>query len=216
MISVLRCGFDSRHVVPFSKFHNHGFPHYLLLLIKSPCYLLLNGAKQDIRANTAILFNRGTQINYGCNQSCYNDDWIHFDLSADDLFFDQLSIPFDTPLYLPNISLLTSYIRLMVQENSLSSMHRKESLDLLMRGLLYSLNSQLHQSPLTDGNQKYFFSFNELRTAIHNAPYQTWNLNTLASSLHMSTSYFQHFNHASSWLSFIYPLQICPYGQLLR
>lgn len=191
MISILRCGFDSRHRVPFSKFHNQGLPHYLLLLIKSPCYFYLEGKKENIPANTAILFNRNRQICYGCDHPPYNDDWVHFDLSQEDSFFNQLSIPFDTPLYLPNISLLTSYIRLMVQENSLSSPHRKQSLDLLMRGLLYSLDSQLHHTA-TGENKKYFFTFNELRTSIHNAPYQTWNLDELAASFHMSTSYFQH------------------------
>lgn len=191
MISILRCGFDSRHMVPFSKYHNQGLPHYLLLLIKSSCYFYLNGKKQEIPANTAILFNRNRKIYYGCSQPYYNDDWIHFDISPEDTILSQLSIPFDTPLYLPNISLLTSYIRLMVQENSLASLHQQKSLDLLMRSLLYSLDSQLHH--ITTGeNRKYFFIFNDLRTSIQNAPYQTWNLDELAASLHMSTSYFQH------------------------
>lgn len=192
MITVLYCGHDSRHPSPFSILHAQGLPHYLLLLVKSPCYFELDGVQKPVSPNTAFLFSPHTRICYGCRSPLYNDDWIHFSLSPDDNLLERLRLPVNAPLSVSCISHLTEYVRLMVQEQHVSAENRTLILDALMRAMLLSLKDQLAFSLPDTGGRKYFSELSSLRISIHNTPGRDWRLEKMADSLHMSVSYFQH------------------------
>lgn len=84
MIHVIRCGHDSRHTKPLDVLYRQGIDHYLLLLIKSSAYVEKDGVLLDVPPQTAVIFGPGQRIHYGCRHSDYNDDWIHFSVTADD------------------------------------------------------------------------------------------------------------------------------------
>ena len=97
MITILRCGHDSHHSRPVEMEHRHGLDHYLLLLIKTEGYVEQKGQVLTAFPESAVLFQKNTPIRYGCRLDHYNDDWIHFSLSADEKILIETGIPFGAP-----------------------------------------------------------------------------------------------------------------------
>ncbi|SHL69581.1 AraC family transcriptional regulator, arabinose operon regulatory protein [Anaerocolumna jejuensis DSM 15929] len=192
MIAVTNCGHDSRHQTKFCMLRKTGVPNYILLLVKTKAFFEFNGRLAATNPNMAILFDRNTYTHYESAGNFYNDDWIHFDFVGEEPFLDSLKIPFNSPIYLPQINSLSNYVRLLVKENHSDTLHKEQVQDSLMRILLYRLDSQI-ASPLTEGGgSKYYPVMNQLRMNIHNTPHQNWTVDTMAESIHISPSYFQH------------------------
>lgn len=192
MILITRCGHESRHRTKCDIIRKTGVPNYLLLLVKSEAFFEIDGQLIETKPNVAILFDRNTYIHYGSNQNTYNDDWIHFDFSDEPSMLESLNIPFNKPVYLPCISHLSNYVRLLVQESHSGTNYKEQIQNSLMRALLYNLDSQINTLPNAAGNHKHYQIMNQLRTNIHNNPNKKWTVDIMADSVHMSPSYFQH------------------------
>ena len=94
MISVFKCGYDSKHPTNFEMHRPHGSPDYTLLLVKTEAYFYVDGVPVDTKPNTVLLYDKTAAVRYGCRRKNYNDDWIHFDMTEDELpFFENLAIP---------------------------------------------------------------------------------------------------------------------------
>lgn len=192
MIIITKCGHDSKHKTKCNILRKTGNPDYLLLFIKTAAFIEINGQIIDTKPDLAILFNRNSYIHYGCEQNNFNDDWIHFDFVDEPSLLESLNIPFNTPVYLPCITHLSNYVRLLVQESHTAAKYKDQIQDCLMRTILYSLDSQINFSKTPIHNHKYFSIMNELRTSIHNSPHKKWSVDIMADFVHMSPSYFQH------------------------
>jgi AraC-like DNA-binding protein len=192
MIVVTNCGHDSRHKTKFHMTRKAGVPNYILLLVKTEAFFELNGNIEKTSPNMVILFDRNTYIHYGCEQDSYNDDWIHFDFIDEPSLLDCLNIPFNQPIYLPQINHLSLYIRLLVQENHTHSLHQKQIQDSIMRIFLYSLDSQIAMLPSAVKYHKHYQIMNQLRMYILNTPHKKWSVDYMADYVHMSPFYFQH------------------------
>lgn len=193
MITVFHCGYDSRHRSILDMYHPKGTPDYTLLIIKTEAFFEQHGEVIQTPANTVILYDKGSYVHYGCHKANYNDDWIHFDLSEEELpFLKGLHIPFNTPCSLSYAGHLSDYARLVVLEKHTSHPYREEVIDSLMRALLYALSSQLQEAPDEIVTHKYYDQMNSLRISILNAPHKKWSVEEMAKSIHMSPSYFQH------------------------
>lgn len=192
MIKVTNLGHDSRHKTKFHIIRKTGVANYILLLVKTEAFFELNGVITKTNPNMAIVFDRNTYMYYGSSEDFYNDDWIHFDFVNEDSLFANLNIPFNVPLYLPQINTLSNYVRLLLQENHAGSLHKEKIQDSLMRLLLYSLDSQISLLPDTTKGNKYDQSMNQLRINIHNSPHKKWTIDSMAGFVHLSPSYFQH------------------------
>lgn len=193
MISVNRCGYDSKHRVILDSCSPMGNDDYTLLLVKTEAYFEQNGQLLDTPPNTVIIYNMHSYIHYGCRSPHYNDDWIHFELHGEDTdLLQRLSLPLNTPFVLPYMGTLTDYSRLVVIEKLSSHAYRENIINSLMHTLLYSLASQYHTVPEAHSDNKYYYPMNELRMEILNAPNKKWNVDELASQIHISTSHFQH------------------------
>ncbi|WMC91933.1 helix-turn-helix transcriptional regulator [Kineothrix sp. MB12-C1] len=193
MITVFNCGYDSKHRTVLDMYRPNGTPDYTLLIIKTEAFFEQNKEFITIPANTAILYNKESYVHYGCHNPNYNDDWIHFDFSKEDLsFFEELNIPLDTPCPLSYVGQLSDYARLVVLETHTAHPFKEQIIDSLMRALLYSLSSQIHETPNEITTHKYYNEMNSIRIAIANAPHKKWSIDEMAKSIHMSPSYFQH------------------------
>lgn len=193
MISVNRCGYDSRHTAVLDSYNPKGNDDYTLLLVKTEAFFEHDGQILDMPPNTAILYTKHAYIHYGSRKPCYNDDWIHFDLNKEDsCLLQRLSLPLNTPFLLPNMGILTEYSRLIVIEKLSTSIYWEETVDSLMHALLYSLSAQHHALPDPNSGNKYYYPLLKLRMEIFNAPNKNWNVEDLAAQIHISTSHFQH------------------------
>ncbi len=193
MITVNRCGYDSKHMVALDTCNSMGNDDYTLLLVKTEAYFEQNGKLLDTPPNTVIIYDKHSYIHYGCRMPHYNDDWIHFELHGEDAdLLQRLSLPLDIPFSLHYMGTLTDYSRLVVIEKLSSHIYQEKVLDSLMHTLLYSLASQYHTAPDPNSSNKYYYPMNELRTKILNAPNKKWDVHELADQIHISTSHFHH------------------------
>ncbi len=193
MITVNRCGYDSRHMLVLNTCIPAGYEDYTLLLVKTNAFFEQNGILIDTPPGTVILYDRHVPIRYGCREPHYNDDWIHFELHGDDTdLLQRLCLPLSTPFVLPFMGTLTDYCRLVVTEKFSSHLYREDTLDALMHTLLYTLASLYHGARDVNSRNKYYYPLSRLRMEILNAPDKKWNVDDLASQVPVSTSHFQH------------------------
>lgn len=192
MITILQGGHHCFHPNNFSIIRPNGLPIYLFLLIKSPAFIELNNEKIIIKPNTIILFDKNTYIHYGSSHTTYVNDWIRFDILDEPKLLSLLQIPFNTPIYLSNTSYLSTLIHLMIQKRNLprSNLHQTEILNHLMHTLLLHLDEQLKVT-LPKVNPKYYDSLNDLRNYMLTHLQEKWSIETMAHTVHLSTSYFQ-------------------------
>lgn len=193
MIYVNSCGHDSYHPRPCNIEHKNGIPDYLILLIKTSSWVMLDGRRCDIAPYSLLCFPPDTYIHYGCDTAGYNDDWIHFLPDTQEAaVILQLLPPFYTILRPCNFHKLSEYARILSDIFYSSSHHRRQSMDALMHILLYTIQDELEVPFPTPNIQKYYPSFSNLRTQIYNNPATPWCIPDLADSLALSLSYFQH------------------------
>ena len=190
MIFILRCGHDSHHLRPVEMEHRHGLDHYLLLLMKTEGYVAREGRLVPALPESAVLFQKHTPIRYGCQLDHYNDDWIHFSLSSHEQILEQTNIPFGIPFLPQDFSMLTQCVRLLVKESRRKSPSSSSIQDALMRAVLWKLSEGPRAEP--EIKNPLYPVFFRLRQEILNAPARNWDTDTLARSLNLSASRFQH------------------------
>ncbi len=193
MITVNICGYDSMHKGPMDIRRPKGFDDYLLLLIKSGCFLEDQGRVSELSPGTALLFAPCSYVHYFYREPHYNDDWIHFELQAgDENLLQQISLPVNQPLALPRMDALTEYSRLVVAEKLSSHPYGPAVVDSLMHALLYSIANQLHARSSPRKDSRYFTVLNDIRTRLINSPFQTYSGEELAAEAGISVSHFLH------------------------
>lgn len=193
MIGIGNCGYGSIHQKAFSIRRPKGSPDYVFLLIKTAAFFEQNGQLIEISPNTAILYQKDTYVHYGSHQPFYCNDWIHFTLDHQDSeFLSGLNIPFNTPVPLSHPTQLSEYARLIVMDKHASHLYRRQTMDHLMRALLYSLSSQVNMKPEPAWGHKNYETLNQLRMAIINMPNKKWTIESMSKMVHMSPSYLQH------------------------
>lgn len=193
MITVSICGYDSMHKSPMDIRHSKGFDDYLLLLIKSGCFLEDQGRISELSPGTVLLFAPQSYVHYFYEKPHYNDDWIHFELhDGDESLLQQIPLPMNQPIVLPHMDALTEYSRLIVAEKLSAHPYGQAVVDSLMRALLYSIANQLHTHSSCRKDSRYFTILNEIRTQLINSPFQMYSAGELAAKADISVSHFLH------------------------
>ncbi len=194
MICVTGCGYDSHHRNPCDIEHKEGLSEYLLLIVKTPAWVFINNQRIFTKPNMVILFDQNTYIHYGCDTPNYNDDWIHFYLEKDssDISLSSLQLPFNQPLYPPDIPRLSRFIQMITQEYRFPAKHSKQILHCLTFAFLSALTEDLMRSNPLIFQHKYYRALLNIRTALYNNPANLWTISDMAHSVNLSVSYFQH------------------------
>ncbi len=193
MISIISCGHDSHHRQPCDIEHKNGLSEYLLLIVKTTAWVSLCGQKTLTEPNMVIIFDKHSYIHYGCQQSGYNDDWIHFDFNDDDIsWFQSLGFHFNQPLYPSDVQRLSQFVQLMSRESHFPAVYSSQILDHLMRALFYALSEDLVRVDQLAFQNKNYPVFLKLRTVLYDDPSAPNSIEAMARSLNLSISYFQH------------------------
>ncbi len=194
MIDILSCGYNSFHTVPCDIEHPKGLTHYLLLIVKTKAWFFIDGCKINTEPHMVILFDKNTKIHYGCDAPNYNDDWLHFitTTSEDIELLNSLNIPFNKPIYPPDIHRLSQFIQLATKEFYFPAKNSKLILDFLIRSFLYALSEDITRTDKLEFSHKHYSDFLNLRKKIYNNGMTKYTATELASSMNLSVSYFQH------------------------
>lgn len=192
MLRLVYGGYDAVHEHPYEMFRQKGVSDYTLLLVKSPGYFYLNGVRTITAPQMAVLYPPHTMVRYGSDGMAYKDDWVHFETVGKETILDEIRLPFQTPMYVPEMAPLSGCLRLLVRKRRRGGLYEAETEDALLRSLLYSLAALVREAPDRRREKRYFREMQELRVEIYNTPENRWDVPRMAGHLHLSESYFQH------------------------
>lgn len=194
MYKVLRGGCDSRHPANFLMSRPEGLDHYIVLIVKSPAVFTIGDTHFSLRVNSAVLIDPYVPYEYSSSGGNYVNDWLHF--AFDETEREQIKkLPIRQPIALGSPSLLTSYIRQILWENSYASpQYRDENVTSLIRVffnnlLSLSASEKSRQDPFL--YHPLYAGFQNLRLNLQAAPEKNYHATELAASLGISASYFQ-------------------------
>lgn len=188
-------GYNHSHEKDFEIIRPYGSGNYLLLLFKTPAFVVINGEKQTVCENSFIIYNIGSPQHYGAQTDIYTNDWIHFSLAEDEMnFFAEHNIPLDTPVYAGNLKEHSVLVRELCFEHNSTAEYKAESLDLQLKLLLIKLSRSMTGSNVSrakvDDTRCYIMS--QIRSMIFSTHPMTLSVDELAAQAALSRSYFQH------------------------
>lgn len=192
MLTVNFCGHDSHHAAPCNIEHKNGSPDWLLLLVKTAAWFMIDSIYTPVSPGMVILHKPGMPIHYGCDKPGYNDDWLHFSVSDEDYFFDSLHIPYGKPLYPADFPQLSACQFLLCRTFRSSGEYKAQIADQLLRTLLMMLSQELQKADNQNQSAPYYMQLSHLRAKLYNAPAYPWDIKTIAAEQNISLSHFQH------------------------
>lgn len=192
MLTVNYCGHDSHHAAPCNIEHKNGSPDWLLLLVKTNAWFMVNSVYTPVSAGMAILYKPGMPVHYGCDKAGYNDDWLHFSVNKDADFLDSLHIPYGIPLYPADFPQLSSCLSLLCHSFRSSGEYKMQITDQLLRTLLLTLAQEQKKTKQQEKTAPYYMQLSHLRTRIYNDPAYPWKIDAMAAEENISLSHFQH------------------------
>lgn len=166
---------------------------FMLILMKSSGVFRFDGTQQRAEKDTVVIYDTKKMQEYRADGGVFIYDWIIFDTDGDAELFDSLEIPFNTLIRYTDAEFITGIIRNIANEFYSVSSRRTKMIDSLIKTLLIKVseNSFLRgtSQPSVD---PHYSDLVELREKIYRNPQQKWNVDTMAASVNMSRSYFQH------------------------
>lgn len=170
-----------------------GNGNYLFIYFRCPVEIWQGDAYKLVEADTFILYRKGAQQKYRKLDGHYINDWIHLDFDAYDDFFENLGIPFDTPIKLPDSNPVTSMISdLFMEYFNVGEQHEK-IMDQKVNALFLRFSDLYHFSQKNSQKMtKYLQELIKIRKKIQNYEYCPESAADIAELLNISTSYLQH------------------------
>ena len=193
MIKVVDLGYQFVNVGGFDVTRPHGSGDYLFLFFRCTTEVWIDGRYQTIPENTYFLYKKGEPQIYRKKDGHFINDWIHFDIDPYDNFFEDLGIPFQTPMQLAyNNEICDMISNLFIEYFNIGKQH-EEIMDQKARSLFYKFSDLYHFSK-TKGDKMtdYRQTFIEIRRQIQNYEIFPTGAEEIAASLNISTSYAQH------------------------
>lgn len=185
-------GYHHFHDADFKIERPNGSGDYLLLLFETPAVFILNGKEVAAAPNSFILYKKGTPQFYHADGAKFSNDWIHFDMTCEDLaYLKKLEIPFDKVISLGDMNELSLFVKNMCFERYSDNKYKEDTIQLYMRLFFIKLSEKIHFDRKNSPNS-YYEKLSVIRTNIYNMPYSDWNVEGVAHQLTMSKSYFQH------------------------
>lgn len=191
-MKLIGVGYETIHDVDFTMNRPHGYGAYLLLVMKTESFHVLNKEKVIVPADSIILYDETTPQCYGANGKKYIDDWVHFDLKEEDFsWFRALNIPVNTKISMKDTHQISTLIRNITFEFYSANRNKESSSLLFLRILLNKINDVIHSDHI-DTLHPFYNQLVNLRTEIYNFPSNSWKVDEIAKTLNLSTSHLQH------------------------
>lgn len=202
LFSIINGGINMRHPLTFRMSKPHGIPCYVLLSLKSNAIYNINGVSMKGRPNEAIIISPNTPYYYENPDGVYIDDWLRFE-SHDPTLFDKMNFPLNTLIYLAD----SRHINIIFQEiiweyNYSREEFKKQNVSILLQVLINKLMSYYLEIGSDDNYSPFHSKLRDLRLRIQSDVMQSYKAENVASTLGISTSYFQHLYRKLFGISF--------------
>lgn len=185
-----RIGANWRHA-DLAVLRPDGSGDYLLLIIKSKALVVIDGKEFHVSPNTMLLYRKGTPQYYFAVGEDYINDWVNFDMNAEDVDeLQRLGIPFDTPTPLTDVVTISTLFKLMSTEMLLQSNCRGPFTESLMRALFQKISmSMSDEVSETAAASPYIAKLTALREKIYSTPEEKWTVEKMCHELCISRTH---------------------------
>lgn len=182
-------GYNFQHDKNFSIVRQNGLNEYLLLIIRSSSWFVLNNKKTSLKPCSMIMLKKHSPHSFGSNGSVYVNDWVTFtfDSNTEGYLFDK--ILFDR--FIESKKLVdecSNIVKLMQTENLNEDPDKNIILNLLFKVIILKFQSGFDDK-ISD---PHYNAISEIRKFIINTPTEKYSIQKLANMVYMSKSYFQH------------------------
>lgn len=185
------CGYNFCHDSSFKADRPNGAGGYILLIIRSPARITINGNDHFVKGNTVIVYRRESPHIFGAHKAPFVNDWVRFNPNEVDLAdLENLGIAFDTIYAYPDIYDLSYLVKLLSVENRSANQNADETTRLLLRMLFLKLSDSIAKKPAAGSDLTERLT--SLRNSIYSDPQNHWSIGTICQSLSISPSYLQH------------------------
>ena len=192
---VEKLGYNHTHGADFHIDRPSGGGNCLLLLIKTHGIFTLGGVDTEVEPNSFILYDSITPQHYRAADCSYTDDWIHFTFVSEEReIFDNLGIPFNTPVCLGDVSKLSAIVKTICFEHRSANERKDETIDLYMRILFTKISERMTSKNFGNPQSEnpYYEKLLILRNKIYITAAFDESIDDMADGLSMSRSNFQH------------------------
>lgn len=138
-MNIIRMG-EAVHAGDFQVLREHGYPHYLLLITKTPALFEYEGEWREAPAGCALLFCPGQRHSYKALGETYSDFWAHIQ-SSSPLLYE--GFPFGRPVPLAAPERFFALFSVMLGEFFSARRTRESVLSSLCSALVEMLSSEV-------------------------------------------------------------------------
>ena len=149
-MTIHNLGYHFQHPSNFKINRPNGSGDYVLLILPTKSFFVLNGETVYVEANSLMIYRKGTPQFYGAMDEIFINHWIHFDLTEEEeAELNHLQIPFDLPIPCGDITAFAQIIKQMYMEKYSVNPRKEESLLLYFKLLWIKIEERLQASSST-------------------------------------------------------------------
>ena len=144
-MKIVNAGYHYTHPSDFAINRPNGSGDYILLILRTGAYFILDGKKQTAPPNSVILFRIGTPQIYGAVGDGFANDWLHIEMSkAEEKEIVALGIPFDTIISFDSVAPFSEMIKSVFCERYSQNRYKEDSMKLYFDLMMRKLAEKLH------------------------------------------------------------------------
>lgn len=190
-MEVYAVGYNFKHDKSFLINRPAGFlDFYTIILTQTSGIFRVNNEEITVPANSFIFYDKESPQYFKSNTT-YIHNWIHFTLDENDDYIFKKGIELNKLYHLEDVNTINQLFELINQEFFSENLYKLDSVKLYFDLIFTKISEQIH-SPKLSATVFYKENFNNLRSDIYNFPSKKWTVKTLAESVDLSESYFQH------------------------
>lgn len=192
VVKIINAGYNYKHSTDFVINRPLGSGDYILLVLRTAAFFVLNGQKEITEPGTIVLLRKGTPQIYGAHQQEFINDWIHFEADESDVgWIEGLGIIFDKTIQSEEAYLFSGLIKSIFEEQYSTNVYADESVQLYFKLLLLKV-AEIFKRSTKMKSSVLFTKLSKIRNDIYAEPQKQWDVQDIANSLSISVSYFQH------------------------
>ncbi|RTE10717.1 helix-turn-helix domain-containing protein [Paenibacillus whitsoniae] len=192
MIELLSCGYNYIHPNGITIDRPAGAGNYAFVFFKSSAEIMVNGMWCPAPKHTYILFSPDIPHLYRELEKPFVNDWFHFLGEGVEAFLSHIHFPLNQLVQAVDPHLIGRSI-MELQRIKLSGGPLCEAIvEADVRTLFMKLSNLQEKPAAAEKARRYYRQFEELRNELYSSPQRHRTVDSLAASLNLSKSYFQH------------------------
>lgn len=170
-----------------------GSGDYLLLFLRSAAEFDPGSGYVPVSEGHYILFRKDCPQKYRKLDGMFINDWMHFDFDSYDNYFENLGIPFNTPLALPDNKPIFDLFMDIYSEFFNDGVQHEFIMDHKANALFHKFSDLYsHSRRIQNFSSKYSETLADIRQKILEYRYTPSCPEEVAEKLNISVSYLQH------------------------